>query len=142
MKQLNTHFDPIGHRPITGKIVYSDHLENYIHVPPDDGKPTNFKWHFQRGLLKPRMSGLELCEFVLKHMSAILGQGLLKAHPRIEVEFKTIFLVLVTSPKRVIDRLLPWIRVEYHEQEDDIIYLNMFEKRPQQTGPLHFDLGA
>lgn len=130
MKELNTHFDPIGHKyPIDERnLQFCDYIGHYIHVPPDDGGPISFKWHFPRGMLSKNMSGYELAEFVLKHMAAVIGMGLIKDHPRVEKEFEAMFVKLATSPKEVLDNLLSWIRVEWRKEEDDIIHMSLFDK--------------
>ena len=85
------------------------------------------------------MSGYELCEFVLRQMGAIIGQGLLASHKRVEDEFKTMFLMLATSPRSVIDRLLPWIKVKYHQDDFDIVVLSLYAKEEhKKTGPQYF----
>lgn len=140
-KRLNTHYNPISHRYKINEInlEFDDYLNHYVHVPPEiDNEPINFEWHFQRGLLSPRMSGLELCEFVLKHMQSILSAKLLDNHPKIHTEFHAMFILLSTSPAKLIDRLLPWIKVKYHEQDDDIVFLSLFNKEPQKSGATYF----
>jgi hypothetical protein len=131
-KRLHTHFEPYPHEHPS----YSANVK-------DNGRDTNtFKWHFPRGMLSPRMSGLELCEFVLNHMQGVICCGLLSGYPQVEAEFKAMFVKLSTSPREVIDRILPWIRVEYHEHDDDIIHMSLFDQTEQKSGPVTFDLGA
>lgn len=113
--------------------------EPYNHranVPEDDGSPITFKWHFQRGMLRPRMSAYELSEFVLKHMPSIVP--LFAEHPRVQREFQAMLTLLATTPKAAIDQLVPWIRSVTKTEEDDIITLSLFEKRPQPSGPTYF----
>ena len=115
--------------------------EPYTHravVPKDDGEPVTFKWHFQRGLLKPRMSGYELASFVIHHMFGILSMGLFDNHPRVKSDFEAMAVLLTTSPKKAIDRILPWIRTVYHTEEDDIIHMSLFDNTPQPEGPKYF----
>ena len=104
-------------------------------VPADDGGPITFRWHFQRGLLQQRMSGLELAEFVLGHMPAIVP--LFADHPRVQAEFQAMLVLLASSPRQCIDRLLPWIRCVYHTEEDDIVHLSLFDKTEQPVGPTY-----
>lgn len=115
----------------------SEAYSHRAHVPIDDGEPIVFKWHWPRGVLAKRMSGLELSGFILNQMAAILGMGILSDHPRIEDEFRAMFVKLATEPRAVLDELLTWIRVEYHQEEDDIIYLSLFDRRPQAEGPIY-----
>lgn len=118
--------------------MIAEPLKHRANIPPDDGSTISFKWHFQRGLLKPRMSGYELATFVLGHMPAILSLGLLSGHPRVEAEFQAMLVLLATSPKKAMDRLLPWIRTIYHEAEDDVIHMSLFDQTPQPDGPKYF----
>ncbi len=114
----------------------------YVHrVGPvhDDGSPIVFHWKFQRGLLKPRMSGLELAEFVLGHMPAIVG--LLADYPRVQAEFYRMLVLLATSPKEATDQLLPWIRSVTREEQDDVICMSLFDRTEQPAGPAYFILG-
>ena len=104
-------------------------LQHRAHVPKDDGQSISFHWHFQRGLLKPRMSGLELGTFILSQMPHILP--FFSGQPRVKREFEAMMTMLATSPAEVLDRLLPWIRCVYHEGEDDIIHLSLFDKTEQ-----------
>jgi hypothetical protein len=113
-------------------------LTHRAQIAEDDGGPIMFKWHVKRGILSKRMSGMELATFVITHMPAILGMGLLAHHPRVEAEFHAMLVKLATSPASVIDRLLGWIRVEWHEQEDDIIHMSLFDTTEQQGGPRIF----
>ena len=116
-------------------MLIKDSKNDWTHkaiIPPDDGEQINFKWHFPRGLLDKRMSGFELAQFVLYHMSGVIKCGLLEGHPRIVAEFEAMFVKLATSPKEVIDQVLSWIRVEWHEQEDDIIHMSLFDQTPQK----------
>ena len=117
--------------------------EPYTHraeVPPDDGQSITFNWHFQRGLLQPRMSAFELCEFILRHMPHVLP--LLTGHPRIKAEFHAMYVMLATNPKAATDRLLPWIRSVTREADDDVIRMSLFDTTPQQVGPTYFVMGG
>ncbi len=97
-----------------------------------------FRWHFQRGLLRPRMSGAELAAFVLGHMPAILG--LLCDYPRVQQEFAAMMVLLASSPRQATDRLLPWIRSVTREEEDDVIHMSLFDRTEQPAGPAYFIL--
>lgn len=100
---MNTHFDAIGHRKIDERnLRFNDFIGHYVHVPPDDDQPVTFKFHFPKGTLSPRMSGYELCEFILPHMGAILSKGLFSDHPRVEHEFNSMFqhLLMAGRPNR------------------------------------------
>ncbi len=114
-------------------------IREFIHraeIPPDDGKEISFCWHFQRGMLQPRMSGYELATFVLFHMPSIIG--LLSGHPRVQAEFQAMMVLLATNPKQATDRLLPWIRSITREEEDDVIHMSLFDKTEQPAGPIYF----
>lgn len=139
MKQLNTHFDPIGHMPINEQnLKFNEFTGYYIHVPKEDNTPIRFKWHFPRGTLSKHMSGYELGIFVLKHMQACLGQGLFDAHPKIKNEFEAMFFKLATSPKEVLDQLLGWIKVKLREDENDIIYMSLYDNNPEYNTRKYF----
>ena len=122
--------------------ILKTHYEHRAIIPPDDGQPNVFRWHFQRGLLSRRMSGLELAQFVLSHMPSILALGVLDHAPKAKAEFEAMLCLLISSPREAIDRLLPWIRVEFRKEEDDIIHMNLFDTNEQKRGPLNFDMGA
>ena len=155
-------------------------------MPKDDLGPISFKWHFERGLLKPRMSGHELAAFVLEHMASILSLGLLAGHERIRQEFEAMLVNMATYKEeeqvsywtepptqggygvdrdisykyptayktthikrwwevkntQQLDKLLPWIRCIYQEEEDDIIHMSLFDKTPQPEGPKYFIMGV
>jgi hypothetical protein len=219
MKQLATHFNPLGHRKIDERnLQFCDYIGHYINVPPDDGQPNVFSFHFPRGKLSKEMTGYELADEVMRHMSAILGMGLMRDNPRIEKEFRAMFDILVMTGrpdrsgdliasevisicdhavvllkqqlrehivartcgdpnsvkviearivewdklrdkavkrgvptayerwlivshdlatdagrerrKQILDRLLSWIRVEWGQEDDDIIYMSLFDKTP------------
>jgi hypothetical protein len=105
----------------------------------DSDSPNVFRWHFQRGILAPRMSGLELSSFVLSQMPSIIP--LLGHHPQIQAEFRAMMVLLATSPKSAIDEVLKWIRSVTREADDDVIELSLYATKPQADGPLYFDMG-
>ena len=107
-------------------------------MPKDDLGPISFKWHFERGILKPRMSGYELAGFIIDHMASVLSLGLLAGHERIQREFEAMLVVLATSKREAIDKLLPWIRTIYQEEEDDIIHMSLFDKTPIPEGKRYY----
>src|SRR4051812_20269120 len=97
-------------------------LQPYTHraeVPLDDDEDVRFLWHWPRGTFEKRMSAFDLAAFILPHMPHILP--LLVGHPRIQREFEAMLVVLATSPKDAIDRVLPWIRSVVRTQDDDLI---------------------
>lgn len=102
-----------------------------VEMPPDDGGEITFQWHFQRGILEPRMSGYELAAFVLGHMPSITH--LLGAHPRVQAEFRAMLTLLSTSPKEATNRLLPWIRSITREADDDVIHMSLYDKTEQPS---------
>ena len=104
-------------------------------VYTDDGKPEHqFRFHVPPGILSKRMSALEIATYVTQHLVGIIGLGWLSKWPEVEAELKLMTTMLLTSPKAALDRMLPWIRVEIGEQEDDIICLNLRDKRPIPVG--------
>jgi hypothetical protein len=122
-----------------GPLSCKPMIKDFIHrteVPPDDGGPITFQWHFQRGILKPRMSGLELCEFVITHMPAIIP--LLSDHPRVQSEFYSMLLLMVSTPKSKLDELLPWIRTVVKQADDDVIHMSLYDNFIQAAGPVYF----
>ena len=94
-------------------------------VQNDD--PIIFKWHFQKGMLDKRMSGLELAIFIIPHMQAILDCRLLGDNLEIENEFRNFLIRIATTPRTKLDEVLPWLQVEYRKEEDDLITLNASE---------------
>ena len=183
---MNTHFEPYPHHV---RSVFEDIDRGLVHraAVMDDGQPTTFRWHVQKGLLRPRMSALELCEFILPTMAGILSSGLLRDYPRIESEFRQMYLVLLGIPpaksqtldraeasrrecirrllyptekygyyqemavlpdsammeelnkhrQNMLDKLMSWIKVEIGTGPDDIIYMNMHDTKPQESGPIY-----
>ncbi len=135
IKQKRPTFGPLSCKPMT-----PDPIMGYQHrvgdVAPDDGTPIIFHWHFQRGILQKRMSGLELAGFLLHHMPSIVP--LLSDYPRVQREFQAMLMLLVMSPRAAIDRLLPWIRAVIAEEEDDVIHMSLFDKTEQPAGPSYF----
>lgn len=100
-------------------------------MPVDDGKPTVFYWHFTRGMLAPRMSGLELGQFILGHMPHVLP--LLAGHPRVHEEFEAILMLFATMPLQAIDEVLPWVQSVCREGPDDVIVLTLDPKQQRDT---------
>jgi hypothetical protein len=112
---------------------------HYAKVPPDRGDDITFKWHFPAGTLRARMSGLELATFLMEHMPAIIGMGLLADHPRVHAEFCRIWHLFQTTPAKSLDQLVPWIQAVDRRvprktadafglprvEEDDIIFLDL-----------------
>lgn len=124
-KRLNTHFEPYPHE--------------YRHravIGQDDGEPITFKWHWPRGTFDARMSAYELAAFVLPHMPSIVP--LLGNHPRVQREFQAMLVVLATSPREAIDRLVPWIKPVIKTCDDDIIEMSVGAVAPQPVGPTYF----
>lgn len=104
-------------------------------VPVDDGEPISFQWHWPRNTFEKRMSAFDLATFILPHMPYILP--LLTGHPRVKQEFQTMLLLLSTSPKDAIDRLLPWIKSTVRTQDDDLIEMQL-GAHFEDTGPKFF----
>ena len=102
-----------------------------VSVPEDDGGPITFRWHFQRGLLEPRMSAYELAQFVLSHMPTLYT--FFEGHKRVQAEFAAMLIMLATSPKEAIDEVLPWIKSVVREADADVIYMSLFDKTPQES---------
>lgn len=114
--------------------------QHKVVAPPiDDGKPIVFEWHFPRGTFDERMSALELSTFLLSHMPNLLP--FLSGYPRAKKEFEAMTILLATSPKEALDRLLPWIRSVTRREQDDLVVLSLFSKEPQKAGKLYFDFG-
>jgi len=131
-----------------------DWYHQYDHraaVAPDDGKPITFHWHWPRGTFDPRMSAYEIAEFILPHMGAIVGMGLLHKHPRVEFEFRAMLQMLseiqtdeaqqsrlVRKRREIIDRILPWIKPVVHTADDDLIEMSIsVSLSPQPNGPTY-----
>lgn len=69
--QLNTHFEPFphDHPPASGPWA--------AHTREDGSEAHRFRFALPKGTLDFRMSGIELAEFVLKHIAAVIGMRLL-----------------------------------------------------------------
>lgn len=81
------------------------------------------------------MSAYELAEFLVPHMPAILP--LFAEHPRVQDEWRTMMLTLVTQPRAVIDRLLPWIRAVTRTADTDIVLLDLSNVTPHPVGKVY-----
>lgn len=97
-------------------------LKHRAAVPKDDGSEIIFKWHFSPGVLRPRMSALELAEFLLGHMPSIVP--LLSDNPRVQQQFKMMLDYLKPIvPKvigwQIVDRDLVPIHAQLTEQEQE-----------------------
>ncbi len=92
-----------------------------------------FRWHWPRGVLSRRMSAYEIAAFLLPHMPAILP--LLGHHPQVQAEFRELLTRLACWPVEVLDELARWVRPVIHEEEDDVIVLDLRSKRPVLAGP-------
>lgn len=103
-----------------------DRWEHQVAIPPDDGKPVVFKWHWPRGTFDKRMSAYEIAAFLMPHMPSILPLLDKQNHPRVYAEFEAMLLMLATSPLSAIDRVLPWIQPVLRTEEDELIVLNLF----------------
>jgi hypothetical protein len=118
-------------------ILHPEKWKTVAHIK-DDGGPVTFRWHFPRGTLAPRMSALELCEFLFPHMPAIVP--LLAHHPRAQMELKAMMVCLTTKPHTLVDQLLPWIRSVTRTEDADLIIMNLHEQTPLPCGPAYFVL--
>jgi hypothetical protein len=111
-------------------------------VVTDDGSDTVvFKWHWPRGTFDRRMSALEIANFVLPHMGAILDRGILQDHPKVQAEFAVLLNRLALWPQQVLDEVVPWIRRLDFTEEDEILLLDLGAKQLPPE-PVHFVLGA
>ena len=128
-------------------LVQAEGYEHRAVVPMDDGKPVTFKWHWPRGTFDRRMSAYEIAEFILPHMRAILGMGILADHPRIVQEFGIMYRLLESpvlvdaelaklAQKSLIDKILPWIKPVVGDGPDDIIEMSISKPlTPQPNAP-------
>lgn len=82
-----------------------------------------FNWHWPRGTFEPRMSAMEIAEFILPHMPNILPH--LALSPSAQKHFELLFLKLATSPKEILDEVVGWIKPVIRTEEDDLIQLNI-----------------
>lgn len=106
------------------------------HIPRDTGEQITFRWHLPRGTLQSRMSALELAEFLVPHMPAVLP--LFADHPRVYAEWQAMLLMLVTQPRSVIDRLVPWMKSVTRTSDNDIVEMNLNAVAPQAAGKVYF----
>ena len=104
-------------RPMADRLLYTREVVHRVVVPPPDGKPNTFRWHFPSGALKPRMSARELADFLLGHMPYIVP--LLANHQQVQAEFHAMLVLLVTGTEEQTVRLLPWIRSVCRQEDDD-----------------------
>ncbi len=127
--------------PHSAKAFIAEPTAVRHHVKPfvDDGEPITFRWVFTRGMLQPRMSGYELAQFVIGHMPSILP--FFSHHPRVYAEFKKMLELIITTPKEVLDTIVPWIRAVTREGPDDVIHMSLFDKTVQADGPKFFVMG-
>jgi hypothetical protein len=107
----------------TGKIV-------------DDNGPIIFNWHLERGILAERMSGLELCSFIISHIPNLIP--LFDGHPRVQLEMLQIFNKITQMPVNALDEVLPWIQSVTRTGPDDIITLNLSRKEKCFTNEFNF----
>lgn len=124
-------------KEVWGRYYRGPVIDPYSHrveIPPDDGKDITFRWHFPRGTLAPRMSGMELGMFILAHMPHIIP--LLAAQPRAQREFEVMYLWLATDPKAS-DELLPWIQSVTRMEDDDVIVMQLGANWPVAPGPMY-----
>ncbi len=109
-------------------------LHHRVELPPDDGSPVVFRWHWPRGTFAKRMSARELAVFLLPHMPSVAG--MFSDNPRIHAEFLVILqkcLRVEVHPttgaqKWVVsapDEVLPWIQTAYRTEEDDVVVLSL-----------------
>ena len=85
------------------------------------------------------MSAYEIASFVLPHMPSI--SPLLAHHPRVKAEWDAMLVMLATSPREVIDRIVPWIKPLIRTDENDILEMNLFAPEIDD-GPKYFVMGA
>lgn len=100
------------------------------------GDTHKFTWHFPRGTFEPRMSAYEIAAFLLPHMPSIVP--LLRDHG-VQHDFKEMYLRLATSPREVIDEILPWIKTVIHEDENDLVVLEITATDPQEASRKFYD---
>lgn len=105
--------------------------QHEVRIPPDDGQPTIFCWHFTRGMLAPRMSGLELAQFIIRHMPAVLP--FFSNHPKVYSDFAELLRRFSTLGAQVLDEVLPWVQSVCREGPDDIIILTLNPKHQRDT---------
>ena len=110
--------------------------QHNAYIPPDDGGPITFKWHWPRGTFDKRMSAVELATFVMPHMPSVLP--FLSEHPRVYQEFQAMLIRLATWPQAELDRLTTWIKPVVRTEEDDIVFMQINCIVPQAIGPTYF----
>lgn len=111
-------------------------LNHTARIPADNGEEITFRWHLPRGTLRHRMSAMELAEFLVPHMPSVLP--LFSNHPRVYAEWQVMLLMLVTQPKEVIDRLVPWMKSVTRTADSDIVEMNLHAVAPQAAGKVYF----
>lgn len=107
-------------------------------IPPDDGGPVTFQWHWPRGTFDARMSALELAEFLMPHMPHVLP--FFVGHPRVYAQFEAMMIRFATWPKEALDELATWVKPVVRTGEDDLIELAIHNLQPQPAAPKVFSL--
>lgn len=109
-------------------------------VYKDDGRPNYepvlFRWHWPRNVLDPRMSPLELAEFLMPHLPHIIP--LMADFPEAQQELRAMLQRFLTWPQAVLDEIHTWIRTVIRGEEDDIVELCIAGNLLSPTGPKYF----
>ncbi len=82
------------------------------------------------------MSAMELAEFLVPHMPSVLP--LFAGNPRVHREWQTMLVMLVTQPRQVIDRLVPWMKSVVLAEDSDVVEMNLNAVVPQAAGKTYF----
>ena len=105
----------------------------------DDGtSDITFRYHFPTAMFGSKhreVTALALRDFIVPHMLAGIGQGILQAlhSPRLVQEFNTMLLMLQTLPDTELDKIHQWIWVDRCEDSPK----NGHVRVPVENAPDH-----
>lgn len=102
----------------------------------NDAQEIRFKWHFPRGTLRSKMSAYELSTFLMPHMPYVLP--FFKDHPKVYAEFEAMLVMLATTPREALDRLVPWIKSVCRTSDFDYVVLCLSDKKPEVSTKKYF----
>lgn len=127
----------VAHGVTIGVNGERDYWTHQIAVTDDDRDVPLFRWHFPRKVLDQRMSALELAEFLMPHLPAVVPM-MATMNERCAVELALLLQRFLTFPKVVLDEISPWIRVLPATEEDCVVEMSMGGKLPTPAGPRYF----
>lgn len=107
------------------ELVGFDGYRHRAIIKASQGDDLVIKWHWPRGTFDARMSAYEMALILVPHMTFISPYIQDKV---IREEFDAMLVLLATSPRRIIDEILPWIRPTIRTDDNDIVVLQLSNK--------------